>query len=39
MDKGSGGSVGMSAERLERIGAAMQGYVDRGNRQCPEFRV
>ena len=30
MDKGSGGSVGMSAGRLERIGAAMQGYVDRG---------
>lgn len=30
MRKGSAGSVGMSAARLERIGPAMQTYVDRG---------
>jgi hypothetical protein len=30
MAKGSGESVGMDAARLERIGPAMQAYVDRG---------
>ena len=30
MTKGSGEWVGMDAARLERIGPAMQAYVDRG---------
>jgi hypothetical protein len=30
MTKGSTESVGMDAARLERIGSAMQGHVDRG---------